>query len=255
VVYGFYVEPRWIQSPEVEVRLSELPAGFEGARIALISDLHVGPHFGLADVRRVGDAVNALQPDAVVLLGDFVARDPADAAVVSEGLAHLTPPLGVYAVLGNHDQWVDTNQVSFLLSRGNVRVLRNNGLPLERRGDRLWLAGIEDIRTGRPNPRAALAGARPGDRKILLAHNPMAVRGAAPLGVDLVLAGHTHGGQVQLPLIGPLVLPIRDRSLAQGLVSTAGTQIYVTRGVGVGTPPVRLGSRPEIPVVVLRRAR
>ena len=127
-------------------------------------------------------------------------------------------------------------------------------MPIERDGGRLWLAGVEDLRWGWPDLSAALAGARGGEPVVLLAHNPMLVYRAARLGVPLVLSGHTHGGQVRLPGLGPPVLPIRDRRLAQGLRRVGRTKLYVTRGVGLGTPPVRLGARPEITLLVLRSA-
>ena len=134
-----------------------------------------------------------------------------------------------------------------------MRWPNDAGVPLERDGAQIWLAGVDDLRRGHPDLAAALVGARPDAIRVLLAHNPMLAHAAAPLGVPLVLAGHTHGGQVQLPLIGPLLLPIRDRGLAEGLVRLGATQVYITRGVGVGTPPARLGARPELTLVVLRR--
>jgi hypothetical protein len=205
-------------------------------------------------MQRVTLATNGLRPDLVLLAGDYVARDPADAAVVAAGLADLRAPLGTFAVLGNHDYWGDEVRVSTLLERAGARLLRNSGLELDRGGDRVWLAGVEDLRRGQPNLPRALVGARDSQTTILLVHNPMAAHEAERYGVALVLAGHTHGGQIQLPLIGPLILPIRDRSLSGGQRRLGQTQVYVSRGIGLGTPPARLGARPEVPLLVLRRA-
>lgn len=252
--YGYYVEPRWLETPELEVRLQGLPAGFEDLRIAVISDPHVGPHFREDDMARVVTSTNALRPDLVVLAGDYVARDPTDAEVVAAGLADLRAPLGIFAVLGNHDYWGSEVRVSAILARAGARLLRNTGTSLERGGDRVWLAGVEDLRRGRPNLPAALSGARDGETTIVLVHNPMAVHEAQRYGAALVLAGHTHGGQIRLPVIGPPIIPIADRSLSSGLSRVGQTQVYVSRGVGVGTPPARLGARPEVPLLVLRRA-
>jgi predicted MPP superfamily phosphohydrolase len=254
VAYAFYIEPRWLDTPQVELKLADLPTGLDGLRIALISDLHVGPNFGPSDLARVVAATNRLHPDLVALLGDYVARDPADAQVAAEALERLESRLGAYAVLGNHDYWVDSRVVTKALTSAGIRLLRNAGVPLERGGGRLWLAGVEDLRWGWPDVPAALAGAQEGETVVLLAHNPMTVYRAERLGVPLVLSGHTHGGQVRLPGIGPLILPIKHRRLAQGLVRVGRTQLYVTRGVGMGTPPVRLGARPEITLLVLRSA-
>jgi uncharacterized protein len=252
VGYGFYLEPRWLETPQVEASLAGLPPSLDGLRIALISDLHAGPHFGPQDMNRVVAATNALRPDLIALLGDYVTRDPADVRVAAGGAAGLRAPLGVVGILGNHDHWVNAALVTDALSAAGVRMLRNAGMPIERGGGRLWLAGLDDLRWGRPDLPAALNGAREGEVTVLLAHNPLSVHLAERLGVPLVLSGHTHGGQVRLPGIGPLILPIDDRGLSQGLRRVGNTQIYVTRGVGVGTPPARLGARPEITLLVLR---
>jgi len=220
----------------------------------LISDPHAGPHFGSREMERVVAASNGLRPDVVALLGDFVARFPVDMPVVTRGIADLVAPLGVFAVLGNHDYWIDGAAIERALVKAGVHLLKNSGLPFERGGGRLWLAGLDDMRWGRPNLDAALDGALDGEVVILLVHNPIGVRAAAARGVPLVLSGHTHGGQVRIPGIGPLMLPIRERHFAQGRVQVGPTQLYVNRGVGVGTPPVRLGVRPEVTLIVPRTA-
>jgi predicted MPP superfamily phosphohydrolase len=254
VGYGFYVELRSLATPEIEVRLEGLPAAFDGIRIVIVSDIHAGPHFGPDDMTRVVEAANAPRPDLVVLLGDFVARQPADVEIVVAGASKLRAPLGLYAVLGNHDYWLDPQRISEPLERAGIQLLRNRGTPIERNGARLWLAGLEDLRQGRPELSAAMTGAWEGDFTVVLAHNPMLIRQVEQRGLPLLLAGHTHGGQVQLPLIGALILPIPDHTLSEGLLKRGRSQIYVSRGVGVGTPPVRLGARPEVPLLVLRRA-
>lgn len=251
--YGFYVEPAWLDTPRVEVTLADLPLGFDGYRIALISDLHAGPYGGPDEIARIYRATSELAPDLVVLLGDFVASEPAEIEAVVAPLGQLRARDGLVGVLGNHDLWIDPDRISAELGGHGVRLLRNAGLPLERGPDRLWLAGLDDLRRGQPDLRAALAGGRAGDFVIVLAHNPLAVELARPRGLPLTLAGHTHGGQIQLPFVGPLLLPIDDRGLAEGLVRRGPSQVFVTRGVGLGTPPIRLGARPEIPLLVLRR--
>jgi hypothetical protein len=139
VGYGFYVEPRSLATPEIEVRLQGLPPGFNGTRIALVSDIHAGPHFGPDDMTRVVETVNAARPDLVVLLGDFVARQPAEFEAVAASASQLRAPLGLYAVLGNHDYWRDPQQIAEPLERAGIQLLRNRGTPIERNGARLWL--------------------------------------------------------------------------------------------------------------------
>jgi uncharacterized protein len=185
------------------VQLKGLPAAFDGIRIAIVSDIHDGPHFGPDDMTRVVEAANASRSDLVVLLGDFVARQSADVEIVVAGTSKLRAPLGLYAVLGNHDYWLDPQRISESLERAGIQLLRNRGTPIEWNGTRLWLAGLEDLRQGRPELSAAMTGPWEGDFTIVLAHNPMLIRQVEQRGLPLLLAGHTHGGQVQLPLISP----------------------------------------------------
>ena len=252
VGYAYYVEPRRIETPTVEVVLRGLPRRLDGLRAALISDLHAGPHFGPREMERVVSMSNALNPDVVALLGDFVARYPADITTVTDRVGDLVAPLGIFAVLGNHDYWVNVSLVEAALRNAGVRLLKNSGVHFKRADARLWLAGLDDARWGQPDLAAALKGAGEGEVIVLLAHNPILARAAAGWGVPLVLSGHTHGGQIRLPGLGPLILPIHDRTLAYGFIRLGSTQLYVNRGVGSGTPPVRLGARPEITVLILR---
>src|SRR5262245_3475485 len=201
------------------------------------------------------------RPDLVVLLGDYVAGfhrtrlwppiPPEDTARV---LASLHPPLGVFAVLGNHDWWFDGARVRRALRAARIVVLENEAVPVTRDGQALWLVGLADLWTRSPDLTAALHGVPDGAPAIVLSHNPD-VFPDVPARVDLTLAGHTHGGQVLLPLIGRPVVPSRyGQRYAAGHVVEDGRLLFVTTGIVTSIVPIRLGVPPEIVVVTITGA-
>jgi uncharacterized protein len=216
-------------------------------RLAQLSDLHVADR---SDVRRLSRAVemtNALQPDAVVLTGDYIWRAAEHMDLVTPHLARLEAPLGVYAVLGNHDLWISRDKVTQGLQEAGARVLNNEGLVLEQGAASIYLAGLDDGWSGQPDLEQALAD-HDGERPVvLLFHEP-------DLGHDLVaqgrvwlqLSGHTHGGQVRLPRLGAVILPEFGRQYEQGLYRVGPGWIYVNRGLGTTMAPVRFQAPPEI---------
>jgi uncharacterized protein len=242
------------------ITLSQLPDAFAGLRIAQISDFHFEEFTEAFFLERVVRNVNALAPDLVVLTGDFVSRGPLPRHIAikmgyrcAELLSRLTCPLR-YAILGNHDCMVNSRAVTDALVTHDIPVLANRCVPLERDGQRIWLAGIEDVLEQRPDLEAALpAGGKP-DREpvILLAHEPDFADVAVMHQVPLVLSGHTHGGQVRIPLLPPIHLPEMGTHYVEGLFRLGEhTQLYVNRGIGTVGVPFRLRCPPEITVITL----
>jgi hypothetical protein len=271
---GKYAAGSDFQSPvveRVEVTLAKLPAELEGLTIAQLSDLHWGPFVGHYDVRRAVDLALSLQVDLIVLTGDFVSRSARYESSWSAELSRLRAPLGVYAVLGNHDVWVDADAVAYDLERVGVTVLRDTCKALHVNGARLWLLGIEDggVTCGllRSRFRAFKAMQQevketldvlltdlPADElRILLLHNPDFVELLPEERLDLILCGHTHGGQILLPFVGaPLVPLCLGREYVAGLIRHGSAWVYVNRGVGVGWLPLRLNCPPEVTCLRLR---
>lgn len=278
--YSLRVEPAWIEVTHTEIALPGLPAAFDGFRIAHLSDLHYGTYLPLGRLERVVEMVNALQPDLVALTGDYVS-EPVTATYLRNRILDLPNPgfrrspnaeavfgtcipllgkiqasYGSLAVLGNHDHWVDAQVGRAHLSAAGIRLVENRHTVLEGGGAKLVVAGVGDFWEGFQNLDAAFAGAPRASEapRLLLCHNPdYAVAGAVErLRVSLMLCGHTHGGQVTIPGFGPPLLPIYHREFARGLVRTAWGQVYVSRGIGQTTPPVRLFTRPEIAMIQLR---
>jgi predicted MPP superfamily phosphohydrolase len=258
LVYATAVEPGWLDVERVIVRLADLPPALDGLRIAQLSDLHWGPYIGQREVRAAVQRANALVPDLVVLTGDYVLHSAGYAAPCAHELAALRAPLGVVAIPGNHDYWTDIDEVMAQLRTAGLVLLRNAALRLEVGGSALWLAGLDDVWEQRHDLEAALAKVPRNEPVVLLVHEPDVADQAArsPHRILLQLSGHSHGGQVNLPLLGRPILPWLGRVYPVGLQRVAGTalQVYTNRGVGLIAPPVRFGCRPEVTHLTLARA-
>jgi predicted MPP superfamily phosphohydrolase len=231
--------------------LSDLPEGFRGFRILQLSDIHHSLFVPLDYVAEVVELSNKLKPDLVALTGDFVTYSRSSIEPVAEILGGLRARSGVVAVLGNHDFRVGADAVESALRRRRIQVLRNWHRSLQRRGDTLYLAGVDDYGYGADLGRA-MRGIPEDAPTILLAHNPRLVTAAACRGIGLVLSGHTHGGQVNLPLLGT----VYGRSPEQmrfkmGWDRLGATQIYVSRGIGTIVLPVRWRCPAEMPLLEL----
>lgn len=252
-LYSTRVEPDWLDVERVTLALRGLPRPFEGFTLAQFSDLHLGPFARRDEARSAVDHVNSLQADAIVFTGDFVSQlNRGEAEIIAEEFARLRAPGGVFAILGNHDHWADPAQVAAAARASGLALLLNSGQALERGGGRLWLAGVDDVWEARHDLNAALAPAPSGAPVILLAHEPdYADTVAADGRVALQLSGHSHGGQVRLPLLGAPVLPWLGRKYPSGLRRLGDMWLYTNRGVGMIAPPVRLNCRPEITLFTL----
>ena len=255
--YAFLVEPRWLEVTRRKIHVRGLPHALEGLRIALLSDLHAGGGTPLSLIRHACHETMQARPDLIALTGDFAADDAPNFRAVLGAVACLDAPLGVFAVPGNHDyfvgieRWhreVDAHPVIENLT--NRAVMRDVG------GARLCVAGVDDFTFGRPSLES-LPPRESRDVTILLAHDPDQAERARREDdvVDLVLSGHTHGGQVRVPLIGAIFNPARNDNLyEQGLRRRPWTQVYISRGVGTVHLPVRFLCRPEVAILELTGA-
>lgn len=236
-----------------EIHLRRLPRQLDRLRIVHLSDIHHSPFTGTEQIERAIETANNLQPDLIALTGDYVSHESAYAAPCAELLGRLRARSGVYAVLGNHDHWTDAQLITDLFRAEDIQVLVNEGKRFELKGHSFWLAGVDDTMVGLEDLPLALAGSRADEMKLLLAHNPVILRRAARAGVDLVLSGHTHGGQVTWRSERSASGRPRRR-LLRGLGRQGETQIYVTRGLGTVVLPIRYGCPPEVSLLELRCA-
>jgi predicted MPP superfamily phosphohydrolase len=239
---------------ETDIWLRRLSTTHDGLRIVQLTDLHHSLFTPLEEIQRAVHLANHLRPDLVALTGDYVTLARDNIWPLAQALGKLRARLGIFAVLGNHDFQVDPDEVTRALRAQRIRVLRNSHYPLRSRSATLWVVGIDDLWWQADDLDAALRSVPARDAKILLCHNPLGVRRASEQGVDLVLSGHTHGGQVRLPVVGSVYgrSKLGERFI-EGWNRLNGTQIYVSRGIGKVLVPLRVGCPPEIACLRLRR--
>lgn len=249
---AFWIEP----SQLVMQRVSTTWRG-PTLKVALLSDLHIGaPYVGLEKLRQVVEQVNAESPDVVMLAGDFVTRGVLGGKLVepepiAQELSKLRAPLGVVAVLGNHDWWYDGPRVIRAFRAAGIRVLEDEAAQVESGGKPLWFVGLSDQWTQEANWRAALQKVRDDAPVLALTHNPD-IFPEMPPRVDLLLAGHSHGGQVRFPLVGAPIVPSRfGQRYLRGWIEEGGKRMFVTTGIGTSMLPVRFGVPPEIVILAL----
>jgi predicted MPP superfamily phosphohydrolase len=251
------------------IPLKRLPAAFEGFRLVQISDLHFYEYSDPDYYSRVMAEVNALKPHAIAMTGDVVHYGSEYIELAATFLRQLEPAPAKLAVLGNHDynDGAHSQWISEMLEQVGFTVLKNSHYHLERDGERLWFAGLDDLWYGQPNPQKALSGVPCGEEAtIVLTHNPLLfdpLALAAPGRVDLVLAGHTHAGHVYIPVLGPIYRRIFRMKYRYGLYEKQGCRLYVTSGVGsaafylkkqkMGFPRFRFNTNPEIALLTLVR--
>ena len=251
--YAAVIEPRLVQLTRPRVHVRGLPPALEGLRIGLLSDLHAGRLTARGTLRRAVELLMAARPDVIALTGDFADRRSEDYTPAFRALAPLRAPLGVYAVPGNHDHAVGIDGW-YRAMRASPHILdATNRYHVRSVGDVcVCIAGVDDLEEG--TPELVLPGPEERDFTLLLAHNPdtaeRARRGYDA--VDLVVSGHTHGGQVRLPGVG--AVERKSEYFDAGLQRTPWTQVYTSRGVGSTLLPVRFGARPEVAVLELTGA-
>jgi predicted MPP superfamily phosphohydrolase len=254
------VEPHRPVVERVEVVLRRLPRELDGLTIAHLSDFHYDSAASAGVIRTAVEITHRLAPDVVVLTGDYVTLSPfqsrSRAAEHSKPCAQLLgdlhAPMGVFGVLGNHDYATEPRLVTRSLEAHGITVLRNFNLRIERSGARLWIAGVDDVLGGGARLDQALQGIPRDEATVLLAHEPDYADTVISSAVDLQLSGHSHGGQVRLPLVGAPFLPYLARKYPWGLRQLDRLKLYTNRGVGTIFPPVRFNCPPEVTLLTLR---
>jgi predicted MPP superfamily phosphohydrolase len=239
---------------DTTIWLRRLPAAHDGLKIVQLTDLHHSLFTHLEEIKRAVHLSNRLRPDLVVLTGDYVTLSRDYIWPLARALGKLRARLGVFAVLGNHDFQVDADEVTRALRAERIRVLRNSHYALRAGSAALWMVGIDDLWWQADDLDAALRSVPARDAKILLCHNPLGIHQASQKGIDLVLAGHTHGGQVLLPVVGSFIgrSKLGERFIA-GWNRLNNTQIYISRGIGKVLVPLRVGCPSEITCLRLRK--
>ena len=248
----------------IEIPLSRLPESWDGFRIVQLSDLHYDDHFSVIPLTKAVGLVNRLKPDLVVVTGDFITAPvlmrralAVQAARAIEPcaqlLAQMNARFGIFGSLGNHDVSTDPAHITAVLQSYGISILRNRSVPLERDGARLWLAGLDDVLMGKPDLKLTLKAVPSAEPVVLLAHEPDFADFVAR--ADLQLSGHSHGGQIRIPLLGAPYLPTMGRKYPRGLRRIGPLTLYTNVGLGTIVVPMRLDCPPEVTLITLRRAR
>lgn len=245
-IYSVFIEPNRLVITHYTIPNQEL----HGIKIAFPSDIHIRPHQG-KKLARIVKLVNEQKPDIILSAGDFVSghtkRSTMPIEDIAKGLSKMKSKYGIYTVLGNHDGWYGNARITKALEQNGISVLENENLKLNINGKTVYLAGVEDMMTGNPDIEKALNNTKAPT--ILLSHTP----DIFPLieeNVDLVLAGHTHGGQIRIPLIGPIFTASRYHDkYAKGLIEENGQKMIVSTGIGESILPIRFNCPPEIVII------
>ncbi|HEV8426344.1 MAG TPA: metallophosphoesterase [Pyrinomonadaceae bacterium] len=253
--YSRLIEPYNYLISETNILIRELPAAFEGFRITQLTDVHHSRILGLGEVQRVVSLAQQTKPDMFVLTGDYSTSYRRYIEPCAEALGALNASEGVWAVLGNHDHYTDPELTTRSLQRHHIAVLNNAHTTLQRGSDAIQLSGIDDWSWNAADWTRAFSGLKSQTPTILLSHQPTVLDLEQTQNVSLILSGHTHGGQLNFPLLGaPARFTTNDLKYARGLFRRGDTQLYVSTGTGVIGLPLRFGVRPEIAVLRLRRA-
>ncbi|MDH5680352.1 MAG: metallophosphoesterase [Spirochaetota bacterium] len=257
ITYSMYKGIKDLEITSLRLPLKDCPKSFVGYKIVQISDIHCSAFIRGDYLSEVIHQVNNLAGDLLVLTGDYLTgmNDRKYFPEFLEALKKVDSRYSISAVLGNHEFWENQDDyVEQALTNAGVRVLRNSHQVISRGGENLYLVGIDDITFKRDDIQLATSGVPLDKLTVLLSHNPDFIPTASKYSFSLMLSGHTHGGQVQLPFIGPVIVPSRfGRRYAEGLHKMNDSYLYVNRGIGVISPPIRFLCRPEITKITLDR--
>jgi predicted MPP superfamily phosphohydrolase len=257
-VWSFFIEPNRLVIHEETIQIDNWPKELSGLRIAIISDIHTGaPFVNDNKLREIVARTNQLNPDLVVLLGDYMSPNSwhshrVEPEVTAAGLKDLRAPLGVYSVLGNHDWWYNGNKVRAAFEQNGIRVLENETSEIKWRNSSFWVVGLADLWTRPQRIHETLNKVPEGSTIVAITHNPD-IFPSLPRNVQILLAGHTHGGQVNFPIIGRPIEPSDfGQRYAAGHVFEDGHHLFVTTGIGTSILPIRFRVPPEIVLLTIR---
>ena len=252
-VDAFCIEPHWFKVTEHTVCIPKLPSAWDGVRIAHITDIHLGQYTSYDQIRDIVDISNAQNPDIVVLTGDYITKSKTPLGPLVEAFRSLQAKLGKFAVLGNHDYNNSTQAIINHAKSAGIEMMRNEHRFITKQGSPICIAGVEDLWTKRIDASKSLKGVRKNIPTILLCHNPdYAEMLPDDVNIDLMICGHTHGGQVKIPFCDAPVLPIRHKKYAEGLVKGPRCPVFISRGLGMVGIKVRFNCRPELPIITLK---
>ena len=244
---AYFYERHHIVTETHRLPLRGIGEVWKGTRIVQLSDLHLEPFTGVQDIAQAVRIANALEPDLILITGDFITKEHVHAEKLGELLSDLRAPMGIYGCLGNHDHWHQPDFVQRQMEQHGVGILRNESMVLEKSGQRLCLAGLESAWSGNPDLMHSLQGRPSSDPVLLMVHEPDFILSASrDPRVVAQLSGHSHGGQVRMPGFSPPVRPALSKLYPTGACKIGSTHLYVNRGIGCIGLPLRFAAPPEV---------
>ncbi|MDN4525559.1 metallophosphoesterase [Fictibacillus fluitans] len=252
--YSSFIEPYWFDIKKVTIKLPHLPDAFKGLHIVQISDFHLGFHFRARHINKMAEKIQELKPDLVIFTGDLVnsKRSRRSAVKSIPGLKSIDAPLGKFAVLGNHDYLENIDTIDELLRKSGFDLLVNENRKLTKGNDNFYIAGMDDYLQGDADIEKSLEGIPEDQFTLLLAHEPDYFKVSSKFPIDLQLSGHSHGGQVRMPLYGPIITSRMGRKYHTGHYESEEKHLYTNRGMGTTHLPFRFFCRPEITSITLK---
>ena len=258
LIWGFFIEPNRLVVHQATIQIDNWPKELSGLRVMMIGDIHAGGSFiNDKKLQKIVELTNQQNPDLIVLLGDYMSPNSwhsrrVEPEVTAAAMKNLHAPLGVYAILGNHDWWYNGNKVRRAFEDAGIPVLEDEVAEVKWRDKSFWLAGLADLWTRPQHIDQTIAKLPNGAIVIALTHNPD-IFPRLPQSVPLLLAAHTHGGQIRLPLIGTPIVPSNfGPKYTVGHVFENGHHMFVTSGIGTSIMPVRFRVTPEIVILTVQ---
>jgi predicted MPP superfamily phosphohydrolase len=247
------IEPYWLQIKKIVITDDDIPEAFQDIKIVFITDIHHGTFYSIDRVKKLVDTVNNLKPHMIFLGGDYVYRDKKYIKPVFEELKNLYAPEGKFGVLGNHDHWQSKELTLQSMKDGGIKDLDNSSMWIYRKEEKIKIGGVGDFMTDTQDINSTVKDVREKDFVILLSHSPDYVEEINNYKIDLMLSGHTHGGQVTFfGLWTPFIPSIYGDKYRTGIINTKYTKLIVSNGTGTVIKPVRFCARPQILVIYLR---
>lgn len=248
-----HIESRWIKTKKINLVSNDIPKSFIGKKIVFITDIHHGPFFSIERVKKLVERINKLNPDIIIMGGDYVHRDPKYIEPLFNELRNLKSNNGIYAVLGNHDHWEDAGLTRQMMVRNGIKICDNKSYWVKIKNDSIKIGGVGDLWEDTQELDSTICDVRKNDFCILITHSPDYIESMPKDLVDFTLSGHTHGGQMTFfGLWAPKVPSKYGQKYRYGLKQFGNMQSYISSGIGTITPPLRFFCRPEIVLITLQ---
>ncbi|MEA3494809.1 MAG: metallophosphoesterase [Bacteroidota bacterium] len=247
-----HLETRWIKTKRIDLISSDIPQSFAGKKIVFITDIHHGPFLSIERIKKLVKRINKLEPDYILMGGDYVHREPEYITPVFEEFNNLKATNGIYGVLGNHDHWESADLTRQMMIKNGIKICDNKSYWVKIGNDSIKIGGVGDLWEDSQQLDSTTHDLNDSDFSILISHSPDYIENMPKDLIDLTLSGHTHGGQMTFFGMWAPILPSKyGQKYRYGLKNFDGMQAYISSGIGTITPPLRFFCRPEIVVISL----